>query len=42
MYFNFASDWPALVAIACFVGFIAYLVINGKKNQKNQGTKTGK
>lgn len=33
MTFSFANDWPALIVVALFLGFLAYLFINSRKNR---------
>ena len=42
IYFNFAQDWPALVAVGLFICFIAYVAIYGKKGQAKDEEKDKK
>ena len=39
-HFNFAQEWPILILIGLFVGFVVYLAVIGRRNQdKDQDTK---
>ncbi len=39
-HFNFAQEWPVLILIGLFIGFIIYAIINGRRNQdKDPNTK---
>ncbi|MBU0951567.1 MAG: hypothetical protein KKH91_01885 [Elusimicrobia bacterium] len=39
---NPAQDWPVFIFMAIFFGFIVYVVINGKKNEKMEKEKQKK
>ena len=32
-HFNFAQEWPILILIGLFVGFVVYLAVIGRRNQ---------
>jgi cbb3-type cytochrome oxidase subunit 3 len=42
VFFNLANDWPVLIFIALFVGFIVYAWLNGKRNAQKEKQDQGK